>query len=296
MNYVNYEGKIVQEFGVELQGWPCDGEVMAPRGLDRPNLDALCDALVEGKCRWVILTPNAVKARARANQQRAAAGEAMYVARSAPKKTKEAKKAKHPAHGDLMQVNGPALHGLMQMDERDDGAAAGAASPTFKATPAINWVDTGLGVPLSPRPSSPSTSEPPSASGWLAPDETRSPAGMLRALGGGGGSHSSGSLLRLINGDDEDSRVFGTSSFSTYGGAGLQALSEARSSSFNPGWMAADFEGYATSTPSTYYKNTSEYIGASVGLGRDLTNQPSTLWATDFTWPSSMGAHPPAPY
>ncbi|KAI0057702.1 hypothetical protein BV25DRAFT_1841440 [Artomyces pyxidatus] len=297
MNYVNYEGKIVEEFSVELQGWPCDGKVTAPRDLDLPNLDALRDALSEGKCRWVILTPNAVKARARANQQQAVAGEAVYVARSAPKKTKKAKKAKQPARGGPMQANGPVLDGLMQMDKLDAGVAAGTASPTFKATPALNWVNTSLGGPISPRPSSPSVSEPPSASGWLAPDGTCSPTGVLRALGGGGGgSSSSGLLSRLLNGDDGDSGVFGTSSFSTYGGAGLQALSEARSPSFNPGWMAADFEEYATSTPSTYSDNTSEYIGGSVGLGRDLTNQPSTLGVTNFTWPSSMGAHLPAPY
>ena len=56
MNYAQYEQKIVESFGVALDGWPFDGGVCNPGGLGCNDLETLRDALEHKVCKWTKLS------------------------------------------------------------------------------------------------------------------------------------------------------------------------------------------------------------------------------------------------
>jgi hypothetical protein len=84
MNYNNYEGQIVENFGIELVNFP-GGTVVQPGTLPHAQLQQLIVALehpVEADhCRWVTLSPMALQKRIKDNQARQARGEQVYKRR-----------------------------------------------------------------------------------------------------------------------------------------------------------------------------------------------------------------------
>jgi hypothetical protein len=83
MNYCNYEGKIVEKYGVALAGWPIImPQVCNPSKVGkRPLLEKLLDALESGDCHWVVLMDDQVEARRKENQARKDHGEVIYKPR-----------------------------------------------------------------------------------------------------------------------------------------------------------------------------------------------------------------------
>jgi hypothetical protein len=80
-NYNNYEGKIVETFGVALEGWP-KGVVQNPGSVGwRPQVTVLLKALQSSTCHWTKLTANELDQRILDNQAQAAAGEPVYKPR-----------------------------------------------------------------------------------------------------------------------------------------------------------------------------------------------------------------------
>ena len=75
MNYRHYENKIVKPLGVALDGWPLPGNVCNPGDLTRNDLAILRNALDNGQCKWVILTPQQVSDREASDQEHEANGE-----------------------------------------------------------------------------------------------------------------------------------------------------------------------------------------------------------------------------
>jgi hypothetical protein len=79
MNYKNYERRIVEQYGIELSGWPLLlGGVCNPRELNTHDTAILKKALVDDQCKWKILTQEEVTARVHSNKQREANGESVY--------------------------------------------------------------------------------------------------------------------------------------------------------------------------------------------------------------------------
>ena len=69
MNYAHYEQKIVEQFGVALDGWPLGGQVCNPGEIGCKDAATLRDALEHGVCKWITLTPEEVCARKIYNRQ-----------------------------------------------------------------------------------------------------------------------------------------------------------------------------------------------------------------------------------
>ena len=78
MNYKNYEKRIVEEYSVELTGWPLLVRICNPGELSSHNTAILKNVLVNDQCKWEILTPEEVTARMLSNKQREANGELVY--------------------------------------------------------------------------------------------------------------------------------------------------------------------------------------------------------------------------
>ena len=78
MNYVNYELKIVQKFGIELTGWPVHGPIRNPGFLDSDDMAILKRALDNKECKWRTFTQQEAQDREKSNRQRAANGEPVY--------------------------------------------------------------------------------------------------------------------------------------------------------------------------------------------------------------------------
>ena len=78
MNYSHYEAKIVESFGVALEGWPLPGHVSNPGNLNSNDMNTLWKALNRGMCKWVALTPEELSACKIDNQHCAANGEEVY--------------------------------------------------------------------------------------------------------------------------------------------------------------------------------------------------------------------------
>jgi hypothetical protein len=82
MNYKNYAWKMVEEQGVELVGWPFDGEVINPGSLgSRLRVRQLLEALKVQNCHWVVLSAAEHEDRVAENKHRAANGESIYPQR-----------------------------------------------------------------------------------------------------------------------------------------------------------------------------------------------------------------------
>ncbi|THG92537.1 hypothetical protein EW026_g8394 [Hermanssonia centrifuga] len=95
MNYINYERKIVEQHGVELQGWPCKKFVNPGDVKGRQELEKLFHALHTKTCAWKPLSAGELEERQCRNRERQAAGEVIYKPRKkpAPKKGKQPKSA-----------------------------------------------------------------------------------------------------------------------------------------------------------------------------------------------------------
>jgi hypothetical protein len=78
MNYINYERKIVELFGVELTGWPLPGHIRNPGELSSHDIAVLKNVLVKDQCKWKALTERELDARVSSNQQRDQNGESVY--------------------------------------------------------------------------------------------------------------------------------------------------------------------------------------------------------------------------
>ncbi|KAI0245902.1 hypothetical protein BJV78DRAFT_1158297 [Lactifluus subvellereus] len=70
MNYHNYQLKIVEKYGIELQGWPTSiCEVCNPSNVGtQAHLDQLSRVLESGACGWVVLSKEELLERKKKNQ------------------------------------------------------------------------------------------------------------------------------------------------------------------------------------------------------------------------------------
>jgi hypothetical protein len=95
MNYRNYQLKIVEKYGIELQGWPTSiCEVCNPSNVGaRAHLDQLSRVLESGACGWVILSEEELLERKKKNQVREARGEQVYRPRKSSRKSGPSKKS-----------------------------------------------------------------------------------------------------------------------------------------------------------------------------------------------------------
>jgi hypothetical protein len=78
MNYKNYERKIVEQYGIELIGWPILNPICNPGDLSSNDIAVLRNALAKDQCKWRVLTQEEVDARVQSNKQREADGESVY--------------------------------------------------------------------------------------------------------------------------------------------------------------------------------------------------------------------------
>lgn len=118
MNYRNYEGKIVEKYGVELKGWPSSKTgICNPASLGgRQQLEILLAALESGRCHWVVLSEDELEERKRLNQAREERGEQVYWPR---------KSANHHS-------NPRGAKSLETIDDDDDEELDGQATSTTK--------------------------------------------------------------------------------------------------------------------------------------------------------------------
>jgi hypothetical protein len=94
MNYTNYEGKIVERFGVALIGWPCNGPVSNPNNVGgRAEVSRLVFALRVKQCKWLFLNDDELQERKQVNMERHSAGEQVYKPRRKGVSTKLATSA-----------------------------------------------------------------------------------------------------------------------------------------------------------------------------------------------------------
>lgn len=92
MNYNNYEGKIVETYGVALENFP--GTIRNPGNIGRrEDLINLHDLLLKGTCSWTKLTSDELVERIAKNKERQANGEPIYKTRKRQEKTPIAKSA-----------------------------------------------------------------------------------------------------------------------------------------------------------------------------------------------------------
>ena len=96
MNYRNYEGKIVEKYGVELKGWPSSKSgICNPATLGgRQQLEILLAALESGRCHWVVLSEDELAERKKQNQAREERGEQVYRPRKSANHHSNPKNAK----------------------------------------------------------------------------------------------------------------------------------------------------------------------------------------------------------
>jgi hypothetical protein len=75
MHYVDYEEKIVQRYGIELVGWTYE-KFVNPSELSNslPGLQQLLDAINDGTCKFVKLTPLQLSKRRQALQKNVSEG------------------------------------------------------------------------------------------------------------------------------------------------------------------------------------------------------------------------------
>lgn len=86
MQYVNYDELIIQKYGVKLQGWTFE-KLINPSQLSTslPTLRHLLDAINDGNCKFVKLSPLEVKSHRQELQQKQDDG-------TVPVKTRKGKK------------------------------------------------------------------------------------------------------------------------------------------------------------------------------------------------------------
>ena len=117
MNYNNYEGSIVERYGVALVGWP-DNLLLVqnPSSVgSREVLQPLLDALVTQTCYWIRLTDDQLVKHIDDNGMHQAKGEAVYKPR---------KKHKVAAIESTIQENN-GVDGTDGMENRDEADSGG---------------------------------------------------------------------------------------------------------------------------------------------------------------------------
>ena len=117
MNYNNYEGSIIERYGVALVGWPDNlFPVRNPSSVgSREVLQPLLDALVTQTCYWIRLTDDQLVKCIDDNGMRQAKGEAVYKPR---------KKRKVAAIESTIQENN-GVDGTDGMENRDKADSGG---------------------------------------------------------------------------------------------------------------------------------------------------------------------------
>ena len=95
MYYCNYEGKIVEKYGVQLKGWPSSKSgICNPATLGgHQHLEKLLAALESGQCHWVVLSEDELEERKRYNQAHEERGKQVYQPRKSTNHQKAAKSA-----------------------------------------------------------------------------------------------------------------------------------------------------------------------------------------------------------
>ncbi|KAG1749256.1 hypothetical protein EDB19DRAFT_1904770 [Suillus lakei] len=84
INYDNYEKRIVEIYAVAIDGWTYGKSVCNPGKIGRrEHLISLLDALVTGKCSWIVLSEDALSEHITNNHKHQASGEQVYKARKA---------------------------------------------------------------------------------------------------------------------------------------------------------------------------------------------------------------------
>ena len=79
MNYDNYEGKVVERWGVILKGWPGKKGIVNPGKVGRvAEVKILLKALTNRSCKWERLTEEGLQLRIQDNMVRQASGEQVY--------------------------------------------------------------------------------------------------------------------------------------------------------------------------------------------------------------------------
>ena len=81
MNYENYEGKIVEKYGVALKGWPCGVVRNQSKIGGQKEVRMLLTALENENCTWYLLTDEEQGLRREENEAREARGKMVYKAR-----------------------------------------------------------------------------------------------------------------------------------------------------------------------------------------------------------------------
>jgi hypothetical protein len=79
MNYINYEGKVVERLGVALVGWPWITNPNKVGG--HAEASKLLHTLRTKHCKWMILSDEELQERKKVNVERHNAGEQVYKLR-----------------------------------------------------------------------------------------------------------------------------------------------------------------------------------------------------------------------
>ena len=94
MNYDNYEGKVVERWGVILKGWSGMKGIVNPSKVGgMAEVKTLLKALKNGSCKWERLTEEGLQQRIQDNMARQATGEQVYKGQKVARRkgTKNAK-------------------------------------------------------------------------------------------------------------------------------------------------------------------------------------------------------------
>ena len=123
MNYRNYEGKIVERYGVELKGWPNSKPgICNPATLGRrPQLERLLAALESGDCHWVVLNDDELEERKKENQAREDRGEQVYLPRKSANRRSNPKGVKSSEFLDDDDTEEEAAKKRLRSDDEDGG-------------------------------------------------------------------------------------------------------------------------------------------------------------------------------
>ena len=109
MYYVDYEEKIVQRYGIELVGWTYE-KFVNPSELSTslPGLQQLLDAINNGSCKFVKLTPLQVSERRQALQKKISEGNVPAPKGRKPRKDRGTKRGvENESRGSDVEIQQP---------------------------------------------------------------------------------------------------------------------------------------------------------------------------------------------
>ncbi|TFK59522.1 hypothetical protein BDN72DRAFT_944532 [Pluteus cervinus] len=122
MNYKNYERKIVEEYGVALKNWPFPKVKNPGEYGGRTQARELLEALANGKCHWILLTPEEVVARKAANKVRHVKYRDVYVDRKKVVRRKKGSPARSESPSDSPRASPAPEHDTdVEEDAGDSG-------------------------------------------------------------------------------------------------------------------------------------------------------------------------------